>query len=91
MIDSPVVSVHIPPVLRHYTHGLDEVTVSGDTVAEALEALEHEHPGILGEVLDARGQLSPCMEVFLGGRPITQMGGLTTPIELEESIYLIRH
>lgn len=91
MIDSPVVSVHIPPVLRRYTHGQDEVTVSGDTVAEALEALEHEHPGILGEVLDERGQVDAHMEVFLGGRPINQLQGLITPIELEESIYLIRH
>ncbi|MCE1171821.1 hypothetical protein [Azovibrio restrictus] len=91
MLDAPVVAVHIPPLLRQYSHGQDAVTVSGETVGEALEALDHECPGILHELLDGKGGLSPRMEVFLGGQPLDTLTGLSTPIELEESIYLIRH
>lgn len=87
--EAPVVSIHIPPLLRHFTGGADEVTVSGDTVGEALEALEHEHPGILARVVSPAGALNPEMEVYLGGRSIRRLQGLDTPVELEEVIAIV--
>ena len=35
----PVVTVHIPPLLRPLAGGNEEVTASGDTVGEVLEAV----------------------------------------------------
>lgn len=89
MIESPVVSIHIPPLLRHFTGGADEVTVSGDTVGDALEALDHEHPGILAQLISPAGSLAPQVEVYLGGNSIRRLQGLATPVALEEVISIV--
>lgn len=90
MIDSPVVSVHIPRALRCHTGGAEEVTVSGDTVAEAFSALEHHHPGLRG-CLQEPGKGIPRKElkIFLGGQDIMLLGGLETPIGAEEVLSIV--
>ncbi len=90
MIESPVVSVHIPLVLRSYTGGAEEVTVSGDTVAEAVTALEHQHPGLSGLICEP-GAPAPRahLQVFLGGQNILNLQGMDTPIGSEEVLSIV--
>lgn len=89
MIDAPVVSIHIPPPLRAFSGGNDEVTASGDTVAEALHALEHSFPGLAGRILRSNGQLLPSVDVYLGAISIRQLDGPATPIGAEERISIV--
>lgn len=89
MIEEPVVAIHIPPVLRAYTQGRDEVMASGDTVRDVLEALEHEHPGVLARVVSPAGAVAPGLEVWLGGSNIAGLSGLATPIGLEELVSIV--
>lgn len=89
MLDAPVVSIHIPPALRAYADGKDEVTASGETVAEALHALEHSHPEMSGRILRSNGQLLPSLEVYLGATSISQLDGTATPIAGEEIISIV--
>ncbi|MFO0905911.1 MAG: MoaD/ThiS family protein [Pirellulales bacterium] len=39
-------TVFIPPLARDVTGGVAQVEVSGDTVAEVLDALEQRYPGL---------------------------------------------
>src|SRR5574343_254532 len=89
MFDSPVVSVHIPPVLRSYAGGHDAITASGDTVADVLEAVVHEYPAIRNKLISPEGNLQPAIAVFLGARCIEELQGLKTPIELEEVLSIV--
>lgn len=89
MVEAPVVSIHLPPPLRVYAGGRVEVTASGDTVAEALHALEHSHPGLTGRILRSNGQLLPSLDVFLGAISIRQLEGPATPIIGEEVISIV--
>lgn len=89
MLDAPVVTIHIPEPLRRLTGGADEVTVSGETVADALAALEREHPGILAHLLDAQGEVGPGMDLYLGAEPIRDLDGLATPIMAEELLAIV--
>jgi len=89
MLDAPVVSIHIPPALRTYVDGKDEVTASGETVAEALHALEHSHPEMAGRILRSNGQLLPSLDVYLGAISIAQLDGPATPIAGEEIISIV--
>ena len=52
-------TVRIPTILRSYTGGANEVTVDGGTLAEVLDALESNHPGIRARVLDDAGWEHP--------------------------------
>lgn len=89
MIDSPVVSVHIPPPLRALADGHDEVTASGDTVGEVLHALEHAYPAMTGKVLGNNDQLQPSVDVYLGAISIRALNGAATPITTEETISIV--
>lgn len=89
MFDSPVVSVHIPPVLRSLAGGHDEITASGDTVGELLEAVAHEYPGIRSSLIAGDGQLQSGLVMFLGGRSVRELQGLDTPVDQEEVLSII--
>ena len=39
-------TVRIPTILRTYTGGVGEVSADGSTLAEVLDSLEGNHPGI---------------------------------------------
>lgn len=89
MFDSPVVSIHLSPGLRSYAGGHDEITVSGDTVGELLEALGHEYPVIRSRLTSGNGELLPGLAIFLGGRSLHDLQGLETPVGLEEVVSIV--
>jgi molybdopterin converting factor small subunit len=49
--------------------GSSELTIGGGTVTELLKALEAEHSGLEGWVLDERGVLRRHINVFVNGEP----------------------
>jgi molybdopterin synthase sulfur carrier subunit len=49
--------------------GAAELQVGGDTVNGVLQALEQEHSGLEGWILDERGVLRRHINVFVNGEP----------------------
>ena len=49
--------------------GSAELQVDGDTVNNVLQALEQEHSGLEGWILDERGVLRRHINVFVNGEP----------------------
>lgn len=89
MFDSPVVSIHIPLALRSFAGGHDEITASGDTVGEVIEALAHEYPAIRSYLISPEGELRSAVALFLGPRSVREMQGLQTPIAQEEVLSIV--
>lgn len=89
MIEEPVVAVHIPPALRPFTDGRDELMASGDTVQDVLESADHEHPGLLAHLVSADGEVDPSLELWLGGSKLEDLTSLATPIGLEEVVSIV--
>lgn len=89
LVESPVVSIRIPASLRPYVDGAEEVTVSGDTVAEALAALGHEHPQALAQIFRANGALHPDIDIYLRGLNIRNLDGLATELNSEEVLTVV--
>lgn len=87
--ESPVVTVHIPLLLRPYAGGYEEVTASGDTVGEVLEALCREHPAIRQQLMMPDGRVNAGIAVYLGSNLVSELQGLATPVALEELISLM--
>ena len=87
MSEYPVLSVHIPPALTALTGGRDEVTASGATVGEVLQAVGRVWPAFSGRVLCGDGSLAAGLCVYRGGTPLAQ--GLATPVEPEEVLSLV--
>jgi len=50
--------------------GSSQLSIEGGTVTELLQALEEEHPGLEGWILDERGVLRQHINVFVNGEPV---------------------
>ena len=85
----PVVTVHIPPLLRRFAGGNEEVTASGDTVGEVLEAVSNEYHGFRGHVLLSDGTLAPGFAVYLGPTSVRDLQGMATPVQMEELVSIV--
>jgi molybdopterin converting factor small subunit len=74
------VTVRVPTILRSLTGGASEVSVDGAaTLAEVLDKLDAEHPGIRGRVLDDAGKLRRFVNVYVGEEDVRFEKGLETP------------
>jgi molybdopterin synthase sulfur carrier subunit len=60
-------SVRLRQPLKRLAGDRDEVTLEGATVLELLQALEREHPGLDGWILDERGHVRRHINVFVNG------------------------
>lgn len=59
------VMVHIPPALRSFTDGQDEVLLESGDAASLLRALDAAFPGIRERILDEMGRPRPYVNVFV--------------------------
>ncbi len=57
--------VHIPPALRSFTEGQDEVYLEAADVATLLVSLDAAFPGIRARVVDETGRPRPYVNVFV--------------------------
>ncbi len=89
MLESPVVSVHIPPSLRPWTGGHEEIMASGETVAEILASVGNEYPSVLAHLMSAEGTLRPGLSIYLGANCVRDLDGLATPVRLEELVSIV--
>jgi len=78
-----VVSVRGP--LRKLADGRAEHELEGATVLELLRALEQEHPGVGGWILDERGRIRRHINVFVGG----ERGQEQTPVAPGDRVEVI--
>lgn len=73
------VQVRIPTILRTYTGGESEVTATGSTLAEVIDDLDANYPGIKSRVLDDQGAIRRFVNVYVGNDDVRFIDGLSTP------------
>ncbi len=72
-----MVTVRLRAPLSELAGGRREVELEGITVLDVLRALEHEHPGVKGWILDEQGNIREHINVFVNkeyGREGTRLG-----------------
>ena len=73
------VTLRVPTILRTLTGGASEVSVDGAaTLAEVIDKVDAEHPGIRGRVLDDDGKLRRFVNVYVGEDDVRFAQGLET-------------
>jgi molybdopterin converting factor small subunit len=73
------VEVRIPTILRTYTDGAKAVDGSGDTLADVIDSVESNHPGIKDRLVES-GDLRRFVNVYLNDEDVRFLGGLTTEV-----------
>ena len=82
-------TVRIPTILRTYTGGVGEVSADGSTLAEVLDSLEDNHPGIRARILDDSGALRRFVNVYVGDDDVRFIGGLDAQVAEGTKISII--
>ena len=81
--------IRIPTPLRSYVNGQIEVSVQGQTVADAMEDLLNQFPAMRPHLTNSRGEFRPFVNLFLGENNVRDLQGLETPLNEGDKILLI--
>jgi sulfur-carrier protein len=65
--------VTIPSPLRSYTHGRAEVIASGATLAELLDRLDVDFPGIRFRMIDEQDRIRRHIRLFVNREPVVDL------------------
>jgi len=84
-----VSTVKLPSVLRAHANGEREIDVEGGTVRDAVQALVGRHPALAEQLLTPEGGLHRFVNVYVNGRDVRYLDGLSTPIEARDEIRLL--
>jgi molybdopterin synthase sulfur carrier subunit len=80
--------VRIPTPLRTLTGGADEVSASGNTLADVIEDLEKRHPGIRDRLLDEKG-VRRFVNIYIGEEDVRFLEGLKTTLKAGDQISIV--
>jgi len=80
------VKVSIPSPLRSYT-GADEVEAEGATVAELLDDLDRQYPGIRFRMIDEQGRIRLHMRIFVNRERVS---GIEQALEPGDDVQILQ-
>lgn len=82
------VTVRIPPPLRTFTDGKDEVIIEAEKIRDLLDNLDAAHPGIKERIADDKG-VRRSVNIFLGEEDIRVLDALDTELRDRDVVSII--
>jgi len=83
------ITVLIPAPLRRFTDGAAQITASGTTIAELIDALETAHPGIRERICESDGRIRRFVNIFVNGTNIRTTQGAETPLASGDEVGIV--
>jgi len=83
------VLVRIPTPLRSLTKGSAEVQATGDSVAELIQDLERQFPGLRERLLDEAGELRRFINVYVNEEDIRFLEGKKTGLKSGDQVSIV--
>mgnify|MGYP001770692798 FL=1 len=83
------ITVRIPTALRRITQGQGEVTVEASNIAQLIDALEKEFPGIKERLVDENGEIRKFVNFFVNDEDIRFLQGKDTPLKDGDVVAII--
>lgn len=77
-------------LVRFFPDLQNPTAVSGTTVAELLNNLEEQHPGLAAYIVDERGVLRKHVNIFLRGDLIQDRQTLQDRVEIHDEVYIFQ-
>ena len=82
------IEVRIPTILRTYTDGEKAVSGEGATLAEVIDHLESNHPGIKERLIDGE-DLRRFVNVYVNDEDVRFTGGLDTSVSDGDQVVVL--
>jgi len=83
------VTVRIPAPLRKVTNDKDRVEVDAENLADMVQAMEEQYPGIKERLLDEAGELRHFVNIYVNGEDVRYLDGLNTPTKTGDEISIV--
>ena len=83
------VEIRIPPALRSFTGGADEIQVDAANVRDAIDALEAKHGGIKERICGPDGKVLRFVNLFVGEDDIRMLDGLDSELSNGQTLSII--
>ena len=81
-------NVRIPTPLRNHTDGQDVVAAEGATIAELLDDLEKNYPGIKAKLVDEKG-VRRFVNIYVGDEDIRFLDKIDTAVKDGDEISIV--
>ncbi|WP_299457215.1 MoaD/ThiS family protein [uncultured Microscilla sp.] len=75
---------------RFYPHLAEQIEVPGNTIAQVLEALNQQYPGIRDYLVDERGKLRQHVNIFIGEELIQDKDTLQDTVEAQDEVFILQ-
>lgn len=83
------VTIEIPTAFRRFTDGSPKFACSATTIAEALNNLTTQFPGLSRHVRDEQGQIRQFLNVYLNEEDIRFLGGESCALKEGDRVLLV--
>lgn len=84
-----MIPVTIPTPLRGYAGGQKTVSVEGNTVGEALQALTSQYPNLRQHLFSEDGKLRSFVNVYLNDEDVRYLKYVDTPLNNADTLAIV--
>lgn len=84
-----MVEVRVPGPLRVHTQGEKVVTGDGSTVAELLDDLDRQYPGVRTGLFESSGELRRFVNIYVNDEDIRYLGKLEAPLSPGDTVSIL--
>lgn len=84
-----MIKVRIPTPLRTLTKNQGEVEMKGASVAELIDNLEANHPGIKSRLCDEQGELRRFVNVYVNEEDVRFLNGKATTLKDGDEVSIV--
>jgi molybdopterin synthase sulfur carrier subunit len=82
------IEVRVPTILRNYTGGQKAVTGQGGTLAQLIDDVETNNPGVKERLVDESG-LRRFVNVYVNDEDVRFTGGLDTEVSDGDTVVIL--
>jgi molybdopterin synthase sulfur carrier subunit len=81
--------IRIPMPLRKLTNDTDIVTTDASTLAEAVDGLEADYPGIKERLVGDDGEIRRFVNIYVNGEDVRFLSNLSTALKASDEVSIV--
>ncbi|MGH2349256.1 MAG: MoaD/ThiS family protein [bacterium] len=82
-------TVRVPTPLQRLVGNQRSVAAAGATLAELIDDLDRQYPGIRARLVDDHGMLLSFVNVFVDNEDVRFLQGLDTPVSVHAEVSIV--
>ena len=81
--------IRIPMPLRKLTNDVDIVSADAPSLAEAIDRLDGDYPGIKERLVDETGTIRRFVNIYVNGEDVRFLDNINTPLKPTDEVSIV--